>query len=321
VTGLAPPASGRRESRPPRRRAVGGLAIAIAGAIASMVITPAAAEPVTVGVYVPSMPFEGTAARLELANKLAAHLAGADGVGRVYGKASDFAAALARGDIQLAVADASFLATTGVAHTDLAVAVRDGDTAVGWQLVARPPVAGVLDLRGKTIVAPVASPADFVANAMLGGELPAGFFRVEPSPDVVSAVAAVELGKADAAVVPDGVALPGGVARIATLPTVSWPVLIAARGAPADVVARARERAGSFPGSGAIAGFRAGGADGYLALARRLRRAVRQPPMLLPDLRITVGELLAGRAFAIARPPLASYLSTTPAPTSPPPPR
>jgi hypothetical protein len=282
-----------------------------------MAARTASAEPVTVGVYVPSMPFEGTAARLELANKLAAHLAGADGVGRVYGKASDFAAALAKGDIQLAVADASFLAASGAAHVDLAVAVRDGDSAVAWQLVARAPIASVLDLRGKTVVAPVASPNDFVANAMLGGELPVGFFKVEASPDVVSAIAAVDLGKADAAVVPGGVALPAGVARLATLPSVSWPVLIAARGAPADVVARARERATSFPGSGAIAGFRTGGADDYLALARRLRRALRRAPMLLPDLRITVGDLLLGRTFTIATPPLASYLSSPPPPSAP----
>lgn len=286
-----------------------GTRAAVAIAIACALAGEAAADPVTVGVFAPSAPFDGTAARLEFANKLAAHLAGADGVGRVYGKASDFAAALAKGEVQLAVADASFLAASGVAHTDLAVAVRDGDTAVAWQLVARAPVATVLELRGKTVVAPVGSPGDFVDNAMLGGELPPGFFKVEASPDVVSAVAAVELGKAAAAVVPGGVALPGGVTRIASLPSVSWPVLIAARGAPADVVARARERAASFAGSGAIAGFRPAGAEAYGALARRLRRAVRQAPMLLPNLRITVGDLIEGRSFTIARPPLTSYVT------------
>ena len=306
-------------------RAARLVATAIACAAVAVAAQPVAAEPVTVGVYVPSMPFEGTAARLELASKLATHLAGSDGVGRVYGKAGDFAAALAKGEIQLAVVDASFLAASGVAHSDLAVAVRDGDSSVPWQLVARAPVASVLDLRGKTVVAPVASPADFVGNAMLGGELPAGFFKVEASPDVVSAVAAVELGKVDGAVVPAGVSLPAGVTRVAALPPVSWPVLIAARGAPADVVARARERAVSFPGSGAIAGFRTTGTDGYVALARRLRRPVRRAPMLLPDLRITVGELLAGRTFTIARPPLTAYLgitttTTTTTTTAPPPP-
>ncbi len=290
-------------------------AVVIATLALALATSAAAADPVTVGVFVPSMPFDGTAARLELANKLAAHLAGADGVGRVYGKAGDFAAALAKGEIQLAVVDASFLASTSAAHTDLAVAVRGDDTAVAWQLVAKAPIANVLDLKGKTVITPVIDGhhADFVANAMLGGELPVGFLKVEASPDVVSAVTAVGLGKADAAVVPGGVTLPAGVTRIAALPTVSWPILIAARGAPADVVAKARDRASSFGGSGAIAGFRTSGTDGYRGLARRMKRAVRQSPMVVPNLRIAVGNLIEGRSFAIARPALGSYLTAPPA--------
>lgn len=280
---------------------IAAVVLALAGA--------AAAEPVTVGVYAPSTPFDGTAARLEFANKLAAHLAGADGVGRVYGKASDFAAALAKGDVQLAVVDAEYLATTGAPHTALAVAVRDGDTAAPWQLVARGAPAGILALRGKTVLAPITDGrhAAFVDNALLGGELAAGFWKVEASPDALSAVAAVGLGKADAAVVPVGVALPSGVTRVATLPSVSWPVLIAAKDAPTAVVTAARERAGSFGGSGAISGFRASGIDGYRALGRRMKRIVRQAPMLVPNLRLAVGELLEGRAFTVTRPALSSY--------------
>lgn len=275
----------------------------------ALLAAPAVAEPVTVGVFAPSAPFDGTGARLAYANALAAHLFGADGVGRVYGRAGDFTAALARGEIQFAVADASYLASAGGGVTALAVAVRDGDTAVAWQLVARGGVARVLDLRGKTVVAPVADPAAFVDNAMLGGELGPGFFKVEASPDVLSAVAAVELGKADAAVVPTTVALPGAVTRVTTLPTVSWPVLVAARGAPADLVARARERAASFAGAGALGGFRAAGATAYQDLARRLGRKLRQAPMVVPALRLAVGALLADRTLTIARPPLTSYVT------------
>ena len=285
--------------------------LALIAALLLGLVGAAAAAPVTVGLYAPSTPFDGTAARLEFANKLAAHLAGADGVGRVYGKASDFAAALAKGDVQLAVVDAEFLATTSAAHTALAVAVRDGDTAATWQLVARGGASGILDLRGKTVLAPVTDGrhAAFVDNALLGGELPAGFWTVESSPDALSAVAAVGLGKADAAVVPAGVALPAGVTRVVTLPSVSWPVLIAAKDAPAAVIAAARDRAPSFGGSGAIAGFRTAGADGYRGLARRMKKTLRQAPLIVPNLRITVGELIAGRTFAVAPPPLTGYFA------------
>lgn len=285
-------------------------ALVIAGVIAAaaVVAAPRAQAQVAVGVFAPSTPFDGTAARLDFANKLAAHLGGSGAVGRVYGKASDLSAALAKGEIQLAVVDAEFLATTSAGHTALAVAVRDGSTEAAWQLVARS-AATILELRGKTVLAPVTDGrhAAFVDNALLGGELAAGFWKVEASPDALSAVAAVGLGKADAAVVPVGVALPGGVTRVATLPAVSWPVLIAAKDAPAAVVAAARDRAGSFGGSGAISGFRVGGLDGYRALGRRMKRVVRQAPMLVPNLRLAVGELLEGRAFSVTRPSLSSY--------------
>jgi hypothetical protein len=112
------------------------------------------------------------------------------------------------------VVDATYLATASLAHTPLAVAVADGDASVGWQLIARTGIATILELRGRTVLAPVGDGQHtaFVDHALLGGELPPGFWRVEPSPDAASAVAAVGLGKADAAVAPLGLALPGGVA-------------------------------------------------------------------------------------------------------------
>ena len=83
------------EGRGQRARSRRATALVVTVAALTAAPSVAAADPVVVGVFVPSTPFDGTAARLEFANKLAAHLAGADGVGRVYGKAGDFAAALA----------------------------------------------------------------------------------------------------------------------------------------------------------------------------------------------------------------------------------
>ncbi|MEZ4402433.1 MAG: hypothetical protein R3B06_20580 [Kofleriaceae bacterium] len=272
--------------------------------------SPAVAEPVTVGVYAPTVPFEGTAARLAFATTLARHLAGPDAVGRVYGRASDFSAALVGGDIQLAVVDVAFLATTKIPHTTLAVAVRAGATAAPWQLVVRAPAPPLATLRGKTVVAPITDGQHraFVDHALFGGELAPDFWHVEASPDTLSAVAAVVLGKADAAVVPVGLALPGDLAAVTDLPSVSWPILIAARSAPAEVVTQARAQAPRFAGAAAITGFRPADAEVEQALARRLRRPLRLPPLVVPALRITVGELLVGRRFDIARPAVTSYL-------------
>jgi hypothetical protein len=261
----------------------------------------ASAEPLRVGVYAPATPFEGTAARLDFANKLAKHIGGADAVGRVYGKASDFSSALRKGDIDLAVVDTTYLAASGGTYAVLAVAVRGGDTRVTWDLVARGTIDSVLELKGKTVLSPVVGGREtaFVNEALLGGELPPDFFKVESSPDVLSAIAALGIGKADAAVVPSGLSLPSGTNRVVTLPAISWPVLIASPRASADTQALAAERSLTFGGAGAISGFRSGSADAYKTLARRFGRPVRRGPMVMPNLRITVGELIEGRTFKI----------------------
>ena len=266
-----------------------------------LAVGSAAADPLRVGLFAPSTQFDGTGARLEFATKLAKHIGGDDAVGRVYGKASDFASALRKGDIDLAVVDATYLAASGGSYAVLAVAVRGGDTRGGWDLVARGTVDSVLALKGKTVLVPSVGgrEAAFVGEAMLGGELPADFFKVEASPDVLSAIAALGLGKSEAAVVPSGLTLPAGTNRVVSLPAVSWPILIASPKASADVQARAAERAPSFGGSGAISGFRSGTADAYKSLLRRFGRPQRRGPMVLPNLRIAVGDLIESRTFKI----------------------
>lgn len=276
-------------------------AAAIIAATVCALAATAAAEPVRVGVYAPATPFEGTGARLDFATRLAKHIGGDDAVGRVYGKAGDFAAALRKGDIDLAVVDTTYLAAAGGSYAVLAVAVRGGDTRVTWDLVARGAVDSVLALKGKTVLTPSVGGREtaFVTEALLGGELPPDFLKVESSPDVLSAIAALGIGKAEAAVVPSGLALPSGTNRVVTLPSISWPVLIASPRASAAVQATAAERALTFGGSGAISGFRSGTADAYRGLARRFGRPQRRGPMVVPNLRIAVGELIEGRRFTI----------------------
>lgn len=261
----------------------------------------ASADGLRVGLFAPSTPFDGTGARLEFATKLAKHIGGDDAVGRVYGKAGDFSTALRKGDIDVAVVDATYLAASGGSYAVLAVAVRGGETRTTWDLIARGSVDSVLALEGKTVIVPSIGGREsaFVGEVLLGGELPADFWKVDSSPDVLSALAALGMGKGDAAVVPSGLSLPAGTNRVATLPAVSWPVLIASPKATADVQALAAERAPSFGGSGAISGFRSGTAETYKSLARRFGRPQRRGPMVVPNLRIAVGELIEGRTFTI----------------------
>ncbi|HSN25527.1 MAG TPA: hypothetical protein VLT45_04555, partial [Kofleriaceae bacterium] len=69
---------------------------------------------------------------------------------------------------------------------------------------------------------------DFVLNVLLAGEVAHDYFgKIETAPDTASTLAALGLGKADAAVVPAGVELPGSVVTVLALPPVSGPVLVA----------------------------------------------------------------------------------------------
>jgi hypothetical protein len=282
---------------------------AVAVAVGAVTVAPvdAVAEDVAVGVYAPNAPFAGASARLDYATDLAGHLAratGGKGTGKVYARASDFAAAVKKGEIQLAVVDAPYLASIGAPYTVLATATRGGDDAVRWQLVARGGEARLSQLEGKKLLCAAVGgrERDFVYNALLGGELARGFFSgVESSPDVLSALAALELGRADAAVVPSGVDLPAGVTAVTTLPEVSWPVLVAFSGTPEAVRKKAAASASTFKGCSVLSGFRVGGADAVKSLARRFSKKERRGPMATPSIRVTVDELVEPRKLTIDR--------------------
>ena len=177
-------------------RLVGLVAIAILFAS-----TVARAETVTVGLFAPSAPFPSTAARVELANKLGDHLGkalGSSGSGRNYARAGDYSSAVKKGDITIAVVDASYLAVAGGNYTVLAGAVRNGDTSPAWQLVARG-TDSISALRGKRVLVPSLGgrESDFVINVLFGGDVAKDYFgKIEAAPDTASTLAALGLGKA-----------------------------------------------------------------------------------------------------------------------------
>lgn len=284
----------------------GGVGVTVAIVMAALaLVAPARADTLTVGVFAPAAPLPGTPARLELAGQLATHLAraiDADGVGRVYARASDFAAAAGRGEVQLAVVDPSYAATAGLVV--LAVGTRAGSSSWGWELIG-PAGVNLAALRGKRVLVPSVGgrETDFVLGGLLGGELPRGYFAaIDVAPDAVSALAAVRLGKAAAAAVPSATPVPSGLARIVRLAETPLPVLVIADAKlGADQRSRLAAAAASFSGDGVLAGFRPGGADAVRALGRRLSPPARRPPFLVPTLRVLVGDLLGDRAATIKR--------------------
>jgi hypothetical protein len=264
---------------------------------------------VGVGLFAPSAPFDGPVARLDFVSALAGQL-GKQYTGRAYAKATDFIAAVKRNEIKFAVVDAPFVAALGVPYTVLATCERNGTPSSSWELVTSSTARNALELRGKTLAAPAigAHEEAFVTQVLLEGELPKEHFgKILYLPDALSALAAVEHGRADAAVVPAGLPLPAGVRKLATLTTVGWPVLVALPGAEsADAVTAS---ALAFHPPQVFDKLVKGGGDPVRALADRFGHSERRGPMAVPGLRLTAAGLLGSRTFAIARPDLATYMA------------
>lgn len=281
-------------------------------AVMLLATTLAHADNVAVGVFAPSLPFATTAARVDLASKLGDHIGrglGGTGVGRAYARSGDFAAAVKKGEITVAVVDATYLAAAGGSYTVIATATRNGGTTQAWQLVAKG-ASKVSDLAGKRVLVPAMGgrETDFVLNVLLGGEVKKDLFaKIEAAPDTTSTLAALNLGKADAAVVPAGVELPAGFAKVLSLPTLPTAILVAYGTVSAAQKTALVSAATSFQGDAAtIGGFTAGG--DVSAITRRFAVAQKRGPLVVPAVRLLVGDLVEGRTFTIERSKLTTFL-------------
>ena len=272
----------------------------------------AAADNVTVGLYAPTAPFPSTAARVDFASKLGAELGkglGGTGTGKVFARAGDFAAAVKSGDVTVALVDATYLAAVGGNYTVIAGAVRGGDTQHGWQLVARS-ADKIGALHGKRVLVPAIAgrESDFVVDVLFGGEIGRDFFdKIEAAPDTASALAALGLGKADAAVVPTGVDLPAGTQVVLTLPVLAGPVLVVYGNASAQRKQQLAAAAGEFHGDATVGSFKPADAEGVHLIARRFAPVVKRGPFAVPAIRLLIGDLVAGRALTIERTPAATF--------------
>jgi hypothetical protein len=271
---------------------------------------PARAEPITVGVYAPSAPFPSTAARVELATRLGEHLGralGGAGVGRVYARAADFAAAVKKGEVTVALVDAAYLAGTG-GYTVIAGVVRDGELTQAWQVIARG-ARKLAELRGKRVLVPSngGREAELVLNVLLGGVERDFFGKIEAAPDTASALAALALGKADAAVVPAGVEAPAGTAQVSALPAQAAPVLVMYGAITAQRRTALTGAAVSFKGDATIPALRVTTDEGVRAIARRFAAPVKRGALPVPAARLVVGDLVEARELAIERTPASAF--------------
>jgi hypothetical protein len=292
---------------------------AVLVAAALLASAPARAQALSVGIYAPTLPFDGPVARLDYVSRLATHLAEVvgegSGVGRAYGRAADFAAAVKAGELQYAVVDAAYAAASGYAV--IGQGLRGGASAGAWAIVTSLPAKSVRDLGGRTLAVPDvgARQEAFVYEVLLEGELAKGHFaQIIYAPDALSALAQVSHGRADAALIPAGLTLPAGVHAVAGLSSIPWPVVVALPGAPTERTAKVAEALGSFVGDAVLGGFQRGGGEAVRALAGRFGHRVHRGPFAVPSLRLAVDALLAGRSFRIPQVDPMTFIEAPPIP-------
>lgn len=218
-----------------------------------------------VGVFVPTAYFASAQARSELANQVAAGLGakiGKTARGMAFARAADFEAAIARGEVHVAVVDPLY-AGRGSAKI-LATARRGGRTEISFIGVSRGRERGLPACKGKRLILPSVGGAEqrFVENYVLEGQVPiADFFpTVTTAPDAASAIAAVASQQSDVAILMDSAAARASAAerglnvvfttRDLPAPALAWVARAADAALEASVTRVAREVTSGVIGEG-----------------------------------------------------------------------
>lgn len=291
------------------RRAAKALIVA-ALAVAALA-APAAAD-VTLGVFTPAAHFANSQARLEMAQKLATYLG--DEVlaqkvkSRVYARAEDFERAVREKTLQLALVDAVYLVRS---RSEFRVVAAGPE--VEWKLVAAaasPSIPSVASLRGKRLRLAAGGNERWVAQGLFDGEAEAFFAPgadgIAATQDSASALAAVALGKADAALVPVRLPLGEGLVVLDTFEKMPGVLLVAyGEGVAASFASFAS--APRFSGDEPVALLEKAGQEQLLKLRSRLEVKPRHAPMPSLSLRVLINSLASPPLLAIPQRPAQDF--------------
>ncbi len=256
----------------------------------------AAAQTVSVGVYLPQASFASNTERSAYADALARAMSQAAGgqltfEARAFAKRADLLSFLAAGKVDVLVTDGLFqVGRTGVI---LAHAVDGrGEEGPLAALYAAPDVANLMSLRGKVLSVPEvgADNARYFINAALAGEVSGqGFFaEVRPAKDAEAALGAVKAQVTPAAFAPLDHPAAAGLRLVGQGGRIPLAVVVAPQGAALsapikDAVTQAL--LGGAGKGGGIAGWRAGTGKAFAAAARAMQSAPlveRARPIVVP---------------------------------------
>lgn len=286
-------------SAPRRSRPRGALALAIALGALLVAPRPAAAD-ITLGVFAPAARFTSMQARIDLGERLAAHLESASPGerirSRVYARAADFEEAVSGGKIALALVDATYLVHGKVTPQVLAAAPY-----VKWDLMSRR-YKSVAELRGKRLSVAAGGQERRLVDGLFEGEarqLFPGDEHLSVAQDSASALAALSVDKADAALLPTSESDPSDVRLLLDFPAMPGLLLVAYPQVKPDAYERITSAAAQFRGEGPVPLLRAAGNDVLETVRQRLTVAPRRAPLPTLPLRALIDALITAPVLTI----------------------
>ncbi len=187
-----------------------GLVAVVLALVAASAAT--AQESYVVGLFAPNLDFKDGVARNDYVKALARVFAaecGGEWDGQSFARPGDFEAALRKGALDVVVVDGEYFAAKGASLVAVGALTARGEVGRPLKVVTKRNGPDALHkLRGKTLalVSSGGLAERFVSGDVLGAEIAARDFfgRIEEVRDVRSALNAVDLGKADAALAFEG---------------------------------------------------------------------------------------------------------------------
>jgi hypothetical protein len=242
-----------------------------------------------IAIYAPNAPFASGTDRFNFASRLAQQISSVAGVqaeGKAFARAGDLEAAIKAKQVDFAVIDGVYLAQRGVPYQVLAIATTGGETQPKWALFAAAP-GDPKSLQGKKLALPRSGPRDddFVGNALFNGELSVKkFFSAKSeTPDLVSALEAVKLHRADAVLAP--ISEGKGLSKIMEVDRVPNAAFCEVAGnTPSDVISKVKEAVIKHGAAAALDGWRSSDSGPYRALAGGMGSRSKRGMMAEPDI-------------------------------------
>jgi hypothetical protein len=233
------------------------------------------AQPVTVGIYAPSVEFGAAQARLAYVQGIAKAIEQGTGI-KTEAQSYATIAALKKDNVDFAIIDGLCYATN-LGWRLLATANLGGGATRTWALYSS---AGdtLQQLKGKKLafIATGCNDAGFVDNAMLDSEVDAGFFAARSgNADLTGAIAEVVAYKAAQAVFAP-IGSPKGLTKVFDTGAVPNPAFVAiSNKQPAAVVDKVAAVVVGYGSAGAIASWTRPNREIYTSLAARLGRSIK----------------------------------------------